>query len=152
VKLNYSLSQQSDLNKEHQDKGFTYRFCYIKINKLSDELMTKSFRDDKLWYFANELATFKLIKEKENRKFSKKVHFVELFGYMHESCPCLGMIITKNFNRGTLHEYCRKINNGWIMDENGMLTRPIISQLEDSQNEISTLMEIAQQISEGKFK
>ena len=124
--------------------------------------MTKSFREDRLWYFANELATFKLIKErekksfnlvkekKENREFSKKVHFVKLFGYMYESFPYLGLIMAKNFNRGTLHEYCRKINKGWVVDENGTLTRSIISHLEDSQNEISTLIEIAQQISEGK--
>jgi hypothetical protein len=152
------------LNKEHQDKGFTYGFCYIKRNKLSvsDELMTKLFREDRLWYFANELATFKLIKErekksfnlvkekKENREFSKKVHFVKLFGYMYENFPYSGLIMTKNFNRGTLHEYCRKINKGWIKDENGTLTRPIISQLKDNKLEVSTLMEIAQQISEGK--
>jgi hypothetical protein len=124
------------------------------------------FDAEKLWLYINEIFAFKLINEKMTKKKGvslvvekdeKNTFFAKFIGYALNKTDYhlfFGSIVTKFYNMGNLHDYCKELHNPKYEEtdsDSDYLTIEQVRRFELLPFKISQLINVAEQIAKGKF-
>jgi hypothetical protein len=146
--------------------GVLIHKSYFENKYVTTKTYFNNYDAETLWLFSNELFAFRLIKEKTNKKKGgslvvkedeNNIFFPKFIGYLlnkADHCLFFGTIITKFYNMGNLHDYCKELHNPIFEEtdsDSDYLTLEQVRRFELLPFRISQLINVDEQIAKGKF-